>query len=100
MMNVERVVVDRAEAARLYRKYKEHRAYSEPVDWEIQRTYQLLAAGKLVIKALESIGRAGLNDEGLPKLALATATAKACFLDRTANGGCTMSSSDHWRTQA
>src|SRR5262245_7148195 len=93
-MDIERMTVDRQEAERLYRKYKEHRAYSEPIDWEIQRTYQLLAKGKLVIRALDSVVKAGVDANGLPKLALASATANICFLERRTNGACTMASSD------
>jgi hypothetical protein len=98
MMQTTHITVDRAEAAALYRKYREHASYSQPIDWEIQRTYQLLAKGKLVIKALDSVVAAGVNEAGLPKLAIASATAKACFLERTVSGACTMSSSDQWRS--
>jgi hypothetical protein len=99
-MDTEKVYVDRNEAEVLYRKYKEHANYSAPIDWEIQRAYQLLAKGKLIIKALDSVVAAGLNQQGLPKLALAGATAKACFLERFANGGATMKSSDNWRAKS
>jgi hypothetical protein len=98
-METTHVTLDRDEAARLYRKYKGHKAYSQPIDWEVQRAYQLLAKGKLIIKALESVVRAGVNEAGLPKLALAGATAKACFLERWASGGCTMASSSSWRAK-
>jgi hypothetical protein len=85
-MHTEKIVVDRAEAAVLFRKYKEHAAYSDPIDWEIQRTYDLLAKGKVIIRALESIKQAGLNREFLPKLALAPATAEYCYLTRWSTG--------------
>lgn len=98
-METTHVTVERDEAERLYRKYKEHAAYSKPIDWEIQRTYQLLSKGKLVIKALESVAKAGVDEKGLPKLAIATATAKACYLERHASGACTMKSSDNWRAK-
>jgi len=88
-METTHVTLDRDEAARLYRKYKEHAAYSAPIDWEIQRAYQLLAKGKLVIRALESIKSAGLNREFLPKLAIAPATAERCFMTRTRDGAVT-----------
>src|SRR5262252_8942210 len=97
-MDIERMTVNRQEAEQLYRKYKEHRAYSEPIDWEIQRTYQLLSHGKLVIRALESVVRAGVTEAGLPKLALASAAAKTCFLERRANGAAIMKSSASWRS--
>lgn len=98
-METTHVTVDRDEAERLYRKYKEHRAYSSPIDWEIQRTYQLLSKGKLVIRALESIVKAGVDEKGLPKLALTSTTAKTCHLERNVDGSATMSSSSNlWRS--
>lgn len=95
-MEAAKLTVDRKEALALYRKYKEHQAYSEPVDWEIQRTYQLLAQGKVVIKAIESVRLGGLNEKGLPKLALGPATAKACHIRRYINGAMVMGPDDNW----
>ena len=98
-MDTQQIVLDRKEALVLWRKYKEHANYSAPIDREVMRAYELLAKGRLVIKALESIVAAGLNEDGLPKLALAGATAKACFLERHRNGGITMASSENWRAK-
>ena len=97
IMETTHVTLDRAEAARLYRKYKT--AYSQPIDLEAQRAYQLLAKGKLIIEALKSVVKAGVTEAGLPKLALAGATAKACYLGRRASGACMMASSENWRTK-
>jgi hypothetical protein len=88
--------VPRHEALKLYRQYKAHTAYSEPIDWEIQRTYQLLSKGKVIIRALESIRQAGLNREFLPRLALTVATAKTCHLVRYHDGQCRMSPDARW----
>lgn len=97
-MQAETITVDREEAAKLYRQYKTHQAYSAPIDWEIQRTYQLLAQGKTVIRAIESIKAAGLNEQHLPKLALSPATAAACHIRRDRNGSLIMSPDDNfWR---
>jgi hypothetical protein len=96
-METTHITVSREEADVLYRKYKEHQNYSTPIDWEVQRTYQLLAKGKTIIKALESIAKAGVNEQGLPKLAIAGATAKACYLERATRGTCVMASSENWR---
>lgn len=97
-MDVQLVEADRKEARELYRKYKEHSYYSKPIDWEIQRTYQLLAQGKTVIKAIESVRLAGLNDKGLPKLALGPATAEACHITRARDGSMIMSPDNlFWR---
>jgi hypothetical protein len=98
MMHTETIKVSREEATELYRKYKEHQAYSAPIDWEVQRTYQLLAQGKVIIRAIESVRLAGLDDQGLPKLALAPATAAACHIRRERNGSLIMSPDDNfWR---
>jgi hypothetical protein len=80
------VVMGRAEARDLYRKYKAHRHYSTPIDREVQRAFQLLAQGRLVIKALESIKVAGLNEQGLPKLAIAPADSDKVECRVFANG--------------
>jgi hypothetical protein len=98
-MDTQHVKLDRSEAEHLWRKYKEHANYSTPVDQEIMRAYQLLAKGRLIIKALESVVKAGVSEYGLPKLALAGATAKACFLERSVSGGATMASSENWRAK-
>lgn len=75
--------LERGEARALYRKYKEHVHYSTPVDDEVRRAYQLIAQGKTIIKALESVKIAGLKgaecaDAGFPKLGLCRADAKTC----------------------
>lgn len=85
-MNVEKIVVDRKKALELYRAYKTHQHYSEPIDHEIQRAYQLIAQGRMVIKALESIQNAGLNSDGWPKLALANALVKTCHCELSREG--------------
>ena len=90
-MHTELVTVPRHEALKLYRQYKTHAAYSEPIDWEIQRTYHLLSKGRVIIKALESIRTAGLNRDFLPKLALTSALAKHCRLVRYRDGQFSMS---------
>ena len=99
-METQMIKVDREEARELYRKYKEHQAYSAPIDWEIQRTYQLLAHGKTVIRAIESIKLGGLNEKGLPKLAITLATAPACHLYRNRDGEMIMCPhGDFWRVR-
>lgn len=99
-MHTEQITMARAEAAELYRKYRAHKAYSEPIDWEVQRTYQLLAQGKVIIRAIDSIKAAGLDDKGLPKLALAPATATACHIRRDSSGSLIMGpNDDFWHTR-
>jgi hypothetical protein len=96
MMHTEKITVDRAAAEVLFRKYKEHAAYSDPIDWEVQRTYDLLRKGKVIIRALESIKQAGLNRDFLPKLAITPANAEFCYLTRYSNGAIRMSPRERW----
>jgi hypothetical protein len=79
-------------ARELWRAYQTHKHYSTPIDREIMSAYQKLAQGKLVIKALESVVTAGVNELGLPKLAICRADAKTCHLTMYGNGGAVMSS--------
>jgi hypothetical protein len=86
-METQIVTLDRKKALELYRAYKTHAHYSTPIDHEIQRTYQLIAQGKMVIKALESIGAAGVNEQGWPKLAIMRADQEQCYFDTDYSGG-------------
>jgi hypothetical protein len=63
---------DPVEAEKLHRKYKEHRAYSKPIDREIERLANLVAKGKQIIAGIGSVQQAGLK-EGLPALAIGRA---------------------------
>lgn len=90
-MHTEKIVITRKQALEQYRAYKADQHYQDKIDHAIQRTYQLIAQGRLVIKALESIRVAGANEQGLPKLAIANATFRTCRLRLRADGGATMS---------
>jgi hypothetical protein len=89
-MHTDIIKMTRHEAATLHREYKKHVAYSQPIDWEIQRAYFLMAKGKVIIRAIESIKQAGLNREFLPKLALTPASAAHCQLERYSDGQISM----------
>lgn len=86
-MQTTNVVMDRVQARDLYRKYKEHKHYSTPIDREVQRAYQLIAQGRLVIRALESIKLAGLGADTFPKLAIAPANVTHVECEMFGNGG-------------
>ncbi len=98
-METQRIIVDRDEARDLYRSYKKHLHYSTPLDREIMRAHQLIAQGRLVIKALESVAKAGLDGQGFPKLAIARADAPKAFLCGYGDGSATMSDRIKWRTR-
>lgn len=80
------VSLDRSKALALWRDYKTHQHYETPIDEEIRRAYWLIAKGKTVIRAIESIKAAGADDQGRPKLAIARATATHCFCDAELSG--------------
>ncbi|MEY9493723.1 hypothetical protein [Bradyrhizobium elkanii] len=85
------LTISRETARDLYHQYLKHKHYSTPIDREVLSVYQKLAAGKLVIKALESVATAGVDEQGLPKLAIARADQKICHLSMSGNGAATMS---------
>jgi hypothetical protein len=93
-METTKLEMPRAEARRLYREYRKHQHYSTPMDAEIRRAYQLLAQGRLIIQAIESVKQAGLGPDGFPKLALCRADRPACRISMHGNGSATMFADD------
>lgn len=89
-METVKLTIPRSEARDLYRAYRTHVHYSEPIDDEVRRAYQLLAQGRLLIRAIESVKEAGLTPEGFPALALCRADKKACRVDTHSNGSAVM----------
>lgn len=80
-MDVQHLTVPSAEAEKMLRKYREHRHYDSPLDEEIMRIYSLVAKGKTIINARQSIVAAGLQtSSNLPKLAIARADGKKLVL--------------------
>jgi len=94
-MKTEAITLDRAKARELYRAYKTHRHYSEPMDDEIRRAYQLLAQGRLIIRAIDSVVKAGLDDDGHPKLALLRADKKEVRFQAWHDGSGYMEAADY-----
>lgn len=91
-MDVTKIGIDRQQAQELYRSYKEHQQYGDEMDREIQRTYRLIAQGKVIIQALESVKQSGLNEQGLPNLALGRADLPRIYCAMEENGSAVMMS--------
>jgi hypothetical protein len=93
-METQMVTVDRAKAQELYQEYKKHQHWSRPIDRECMRAYELIAKGRMVIQALESVKRAGLKsagvDAGFPILGLCRADAIACTASFSGDGSLKM----------
>lgn len=92
-MLTQNIAIDRHEALMLFRKYREHQHYSAPIDREIQRVYQLISRGRLIVRALASVIEAGIGEDGYPKLAIGRADAAKCFLEYWQDGKARMASS-------
>jgi len=85
-MKVEGMNVDRHKAGELWRKYLSHREHMTPADHEIAAIYKRISKGATVIRALESIRNAGLNAEGLPRLAIARADQQLVYFNMRGGG--------------
>jgi len=96
MQTVQIEGIDRKQARELYQQYREHQGFSTPVDREIQKAYRLIAQGRVIIQALESIRVAGLNEQKLPKLAISRATDAQCHLHARSDGWVRFAS-EHYR---
>lgn len=97
-MNVETIAVEREEALRMWQKYQTHKHNENKIDAEIERTYKLIAQGKVLIAALGAIVTAGVNEAGQPKLAIGRADQKWTFCHLSYDGGAIMFSGnvDRW----
>jgi hypothetical protein len=80
-MNVVEVPVTRQKARELMHAYRQHRSAQTPEDRAIERAYREIASGRVLIRALESIKEAGLDDKGRPKLAIVRADHKCVSLN-------------------
>lgn len=89
-MEVSRIEVDREKALKLFKEYEKHKHYSTPIDQEIMKLYELISQGKVVIQALASIAKAGVGDDGFPKLAIARADEKKIQCSVWTDGSCEM----------
>lgn len=98
-METETITFNRDEARELWRAYKKHKHYSEPVDEEIAAIYQKIAQGRTVIRAIASIAAAGVHTSGpylnLPKLAIGRADLPEVRW-QAANGGGVFVDAAHW----
>jgi len=97
-MDTQNIVLDPSKARELWRAYKKHQHYSEPIDREIMAAYQKIAQGKLIIRAIDSIVKAGLGPDQRPKLALLRADKTEVLFQSWANGSAYMESRYHMRS--
>jgi hypothetical protein len=80
-VNIQSLEVNPAVAQEALKAYKAHRDVYDKRDWEIERIYRAIAKGKVVIDALGAIRRAGLDEQGRPRLAIMRADQEFCFCE-------------------
>jgi hypothetical protein len=78
-MQVKPLGVTQYQAIAALADYKQHRAVYDKRDWEIERIYRAISKGKIVIDAFAAIRSAGVDGEGLPRLAICEAHAHRCI---------------------
>lgn len=96
-MEVRKVIVSRAKARDLMQAYKTHVNYQTPMDAEIQRAYEAISKGHVVIQALESIKAAGVDARGYPKLAIVRADKPSVSCSMENNGSCSFTADGNHR---
>ena len=97
-MHVDQLKISKEEATKLWQRYQTHKHYEKrnPLDAEIEHIANLIAKGKMIIRGKASIVGAGLNEDKMPKLAIARADSTFCRLHPSANGSATMLSGLEW----
>lgn len=86
-MDVVEVPVTREKARELMKAYRDHRSAQTPEDRAIERAYREIASGRVLIRALESIKTAGLDELGRPKLAIVRADHKRVRMSISPSSG-------------
>lgn len=69
-MNVQTLGVTQTQAMDALKVYKAHRSSYDKRDWEIERIYRQIAKGKTVISVHDAIRKAGVDEQGRPRLAI------------------------------
>jgi hypothetical protein len=95
-METQKIDLEPAAAGILYREYLAERHFSKPIDDEIRRVYREIAKGGVVIRALASIRDAGVNAQGLPKLAIVRAINDECFFYWRYDGSGRLAATEHY----
>jgi hypothetical protein len=98
-MDVETISMNRNEAREAFLAYRNQvTERGTPEDEQIMRGYKLLAQGRTLLNLTETMRSAGVDDQGLPRLAIARADARWCFLTTDPSGSAQFGSDEQpWR---
>jgi hypothetical protein len=86
-MDVATISMNRNEARKAFLAYRDAAAErGTPEDEQIMRGYRLLARGRQLINLTETMRAVGVDERGFPRLAIARADARWCFVDVSTDG--------------
>jgi hypothetical protein len=86
-MDLTTIEMDPAEAERAFRAYRgEFMKHRNQIDAELMKGYKALSEGKKLISATEAFAAAGMDDQGLPRIAINRADETDVTLDADRNG--------------
>ena len=98
-MQLDTITMDRTDARQAYLEYRDAvRARHTAEDAAIARGYRMLSLGRQLIRLSTTITAGGLNDQGLPALAVGRADRDAAWLTTTRDGTVTYHHDDPWET--
>ena len=87
-MELHRIKMDPAEARKAVREYRRsRRRWEGPEDEQIVRGYEALAKGRQLISLQAALRTAGLDEAGLPRVAVCRADARWCFTEGVQRDG-------------
>lgn len=96
-MDLQAVTMDRQKAREAFLEYRDAvRIRHDEEDAQIMRGYRALAQGKQVINLRETIAAGGVDERGLPRLAIMQADQRWCYVERTNDGDVTFASVQRW----
>jgi hypothetical protein len=89
-MDLNVIAMDATEAEKAFRAYRgEFLAHRNRIDGELMKGYKAISEGKKLISLTEAIIAGGLNDQGLPRIAINQADEEFVMLDVNGSGDAT-----------
>jgi hypothetical protein len=86
-MELHRITMDPEEAKRAYRESRRRFGAFSPEDEQVRAGYRAMARGQQLISLSAAMRKAGLDDQGLPRLAICRADAEWVYSHGVAHDG-------------
>jgi len=99
-MDLSTITMEKPKARAAFLEYRKAvREHHNAEDEAIMRGYRELARGRQLINLPETIAAGGVDDQGLPRLAVMRADVPWCWVQRSANGAVTFTPAQRVRSQ-